>query len=57
MLPESIEKLGTVQGNQVGTAIITVFDSRNVLNNDTILVHVTPISYMNWLEEKMEIHE
>jgi hypothetical protein len=41
----------------VGTAVITVFDSRNLLNNDTITVHVTPISYMNWLEEKMEIKE
>jgi hypothetical protein len=46
---------GVVYGLQVGIAHAIVFDTLNRLNNASILVEVSPVGRVMWLEEKLEL--
>jgi hypothetical protein len=46
---------GTIFGLRLGTTQVTVSDSLNPFNNNTIRVEVTRIAQLEWVEEKMEL--
>lgn len=48
---------GVVYGIKIGETNITVFDSQNPLNNDTIWVIVSSIGHLGWLEEEIEVKQ
>ena len=50
-------KTAILKGNEIGTTVVTVQDKKNPANQATIVVHVRPISRLDWLEPKLEIQK
>lgn len=50
----SISGAGVLRSNEVGQTVVTVRDVQNNKNFDTVIVEVTPIISISWLEDHIE---